>query len=114
MALKTWNTFMGQPAGAYLGWITAIYWLGNGVTFPLAAWVSNRYGRKVGIYFGYAFIVLGIGMQAAAQNEKTFTVSRLFIGMASGWLGNSAPVLINEIAHPSQRAIVSALFMCGW
>ncbi|KAH6695147.1 sugar transporter [Plectosphaerella plurivora] len=114
LALKTWNTFMDFPTGAYLGWITAIYWLGNGVTFPLAAWVSNRYGRKVGIYAGYTFIILGIGMQAAAQNEKTFTVSRLFIGMASGWLGNSAPVLINEIAYPTQRAILSALFMCGW
>ncbi|KAM5344109.1 hypothetical protein ACJ41O_012646 [Fusarium nematophilum] len=114
LALETWNEFMHFPTGAYLGWITAIYWLGNGFSTPLAAWVSNRWGRKPGIYVGYLFLVLGVGMQAAAQNEKTFTYSRLFIGIASGWLGNSAPVLINEIAYPTHRSIVSALFMCGW
>ncbi|KAM6505948.1 hypothetical protein FSOLCH5_014126 [Fusarium solani] len=44
LALDSWNEFMNHPAGAYLGWITAIYWLGNGLTTPIAAWVSNRWG----------------------------------------------------------------------
>ncbi|KAL0939192.1 sugar transporter [Colletotrichum truncatum] len=114
LALNSWNTFMEFPTGAYLGWIAAIYWLGNGVAFPVAAWVSNRWGRKPGIYIGYLFLILGVGMQTAAQNEKTFTVSRLFIGIAASWLGNAAPLLINEIAHPKQRSIANALFMVGW
>ncbi|TEA18637.1 Lactose permease [Colletotrichum sidae] len=114
LALNTWNSFMGAPAGAYLGWITAIYWLGNGIAFPVAAWISNRYGRKPGIYVGYLFLILGVGMQSAAQNEVTFTYSRLFVGIAASWLGNSAPLLINEIAHPKQRSIANALFMVGW
>ncbi|KAJ0379865.1 hypothetical protein COL26b_002018 [Colletotrichum chrysophilum] len=114
LALNTWNTFMDFPTGAYLGWIGAIYWLGNGVAFPVAAWVSNRWGRKPGIYLGYLFLILGVGMQTAAQNEKTFTISRLFIGIAASWLGNAAPLLINEIAHPKQRSIANALFMVGW
>ncbi|KAK7420514.1 hypothetical protein QQX98_002712 [Neonectria punicea] len=114
LALPEWNTFMHNPSGVYLGWITAIYWLGNGVAFPVAAWVSNRYGRKPGIYLGYVFLVLGVAMQVAAQNEKTFTVSRLFIGIAASWLGNASPLLINEIAHPKQRSVANALFMCGW
>lgn len=114
LALPKWNTFMHNPSGVYLGWITAIYWLGNGVAFPVAAWVSNRYGRKPGIFVGYFFLVLGVGMQVAAQNEKTFTVSRLFIGIAASWLGNASPLLINEIAHPKQRSVANALFMCGW
>lgn len=114
LALPIWNKFMNEPAGVTLGWITAIYWLGNGVAFPLAAWVSNRYGRRPGIYVGYLFLILGVGMQGAAQNEKTFTVSRLFLGIASAWLGNGPPLLINEIAHPSHRSIANALFMCGW
>ncbi|KAF4975477.1 hypothetical protein FZEAL_7740 [Fusarium zealandicum] len=114
LALDTWNEFMHHPTGAYLGWITAVYWLGNGLSTLFAAWVSNRWGRKPGLYVGYVFLVLGVGMQSGAQNEKTFTYSRLFIGIASGWLGNSAPVLINEIAYPSHRSIASCLFMCGW
>ncbi|KAK1976406.1 sugar transporter [Colletotrichum cereale] len=114
MALPRWNTFMENPSGAYLGWITCIYWLGNGLGFPVASWVSGRYGRKPGIYLGYLFLILGVAMQTAAQNEATFTYSRLFIGLAAAWLGNSAPLLINEIAHPKQRSIASALFMVGW
>ncbi|KAG7113381.1 High-affinity glucose transporter like protein [Verticillium longisporum] len=114
LALDTWNSFMDFPRGTYLGWITAIYWLGNGVAFPVAAWVSNRWGRKLGIYFGYFFLIIGIGLQAGAPNEKTFTLSRLVIGLASGWLGNSSPLLINEIAYPKQRSIANALYMCGW
>ncbi|WYZ34574.1 hypothetical protein EsH8_I_000850 [Colletotrichum jinshuiense] len=114
LALPNWNNFMDHPSGAYLGWITGIYWLGNGIAFPVAAWVSNRYGRKPGIYLGYLFLILGVVMQAAAQNEVTFTYSRLFVGIAASWLGNSAPLLINEIAHPKQRSIANALFMVGW
>ncbi|KAF6803782.1 sugar transporter [Colletotrichum sojae] len=113
-ALPHWNNFMNTPGGAYLGWIGAIYWLGNGIAFPIAAYVSNRYGRKPGIYIGYLFLILGVVMQTAAQNEKTFTYARLFIGIAASWLGNAAPLLINEIAHPKQRSIANALFMVGW
>ncbi|KAG6353506.1 hypothetical protein INS49_005467 [Diaporthe citri] len=114
LALPRWNTFMHHPSGAYLGWITGIYWVGNGIAFPVAAWVSNNYGRKAGIYVGYLFLVLGVVMQAAARNEVTFTYSRLFVGIAASWLGNSAPLLINEIAHPKQRSVANALFMVGW
>ncbi|KAH7134617.1 sugar transporter [Dactylonectria estremocensis] len=114
LALPNWKDFMGNPSGAYLGWITAIYWLGNGIGFPVAAWVSNKYGRKPGIFVGYVFLVAGVGMQTAAQNERTFTYSRLFIGIAASWLGNASPLLINEIAHPKQRSVANALFMCGW
>ncbi|KAK1996230.1 sugar transporter [Colletotrichum falcatum] len=114
LALPRWKAFMGNPSGAHLGWITSIYWLGNGLAFPVAAWSSGRYGRKPGIYLGYLFLVVGVVMQAAARDEATFTYSRLFIGLAASWLGNSAPLLINEIAHPRQRSVANALFMVGW
>ncbi len=73
LALKSWNQFMDNPTGAYLGWIAGIYWLGNFISTPIAAWISNRWGRKPGVYAGYFFLIIGVGMQAGAQNEKTFT-----------------------------------------
>ena len=113
-ALPRWHTFMDNPTGAWLGFINAIYWLGNGVSFPVAAWVSNKYGRKPGVYVGYIFLVLGTILQTAAQNEATFILARLFLGAASAWFGNAVPLLINEIAFPTHRGICNALFMCGW
>ncbi|WQF76730.1 Putative major facilitator, sugar transporter, major facilitator superfamily [Colletotrichum destructivum] len=114
LALPFWNRFMHHPSGAYLGWISAIYWVGNFIGFPIAAWVANRYGRRAGLYLGFPFLLLGVVMQTAAQNEAMFTYSRLSIGFASAWFGNSAPLLINEIAHPKQRSITNAMFMVGW
>lgn len=113
-ALPGWHTFMNNPTGAWLGFINAVYWLGNGVAFPVAAWVSNKYGRKPGVYIGYGFLVLGVTLQTAAQNEVTFVLARMFLGAASAWFGNAVPLLINEIAFPTHRGICSALFMCGW
>lgn len=112
--LDQWEDFMGHPAGAWLGWINAIYWLGCFLTYPPAAWVSNRWGRKAGIYLGYVPLAIGVALQTAAPNDKIFLVSRLFLGSASALFGNGAPILINEIAHPAHRAIANAAFMSGW
>jgi MFS family permease len=79
-ALPQWHVFMNNPAGAWLGFINAIYWLGNGVTYPIAALVANKYGRKLGVYIGYCFLVLGVILQTAAKNEITFVLARLFLG----------------------------------
>ncbi|KAL1890714.1 hypothetical protein Sste5346_008038 [Sporothrix stenoceras] len=112
--LTRWNDFMDHPAGAWLGWINAIYWLGCFLGYLLAAWISNKYGRKPGIYIGYLPLAIGVAMQTAAPNDKVFLVSRLFLGCTSALFGNGAPLLINEIAHPAHRAIANATFMSGW
>ncbi|KAH6653800.1 general substrate transporter [Truncatella angustata] len=113
-ALSQWQDFMGNPSGAWLGWINAIYWLGAGIFFPIAAWISNKYGRKPGIYVGYIFLVLGSLLQALTPNVTGFILARFFVGCASALFGNGAPVLINEVAYPTHRGILNALFMCGW
>ncbi|RHZ56164.1 uncharacterized protein CDV56_107532 [Aspergillus thermomutatus] len=113
-ALDQWNIFMDYPTGAKLGWINAISLLGCGVASPVAAWVSNRFGRKPGIYGGYIFLILGSVLQTASPNPTAFLLARLSVGVASAFFGNAAPLLINEIAHPSHRSILNSLFMTGW
>ncbi|KAL4937020.1 hypothetical protein BDV06DRAFT_232839 [Aspergillus oleicola] len=46
----TWQEFMDHPTGAWLGFINALYWIGTFVGALLAAWVSNRFGRRGGIW----------------------------------------------------------------
>ncbi|GIJ83272.1 hypothetical protein Asppvi_002091 [Aspergillus pseudoviridinutans] len=113
-ALDQWNLFMDYPTGAKLGWINSIVLLGTGVASPIAAWVSNRFGRKPGIYGGYIFLILGSVLQTASPNPTAFLLARLSVGVAAAFFGNAAPLLINEIAHPSHRGIVNSLFMTGW
>ncbi|KAF5229920.1 hypothetical protein FAUST_10084 [Fusarium austroamericanum] len=75
-ALPKWNKFMDHPQNAWLGFINAIYWFLNGVSFFIAA--------------------------------------RGLLGCAAGWYTSGAPLLINEIAYPTHRAIASACFQCGF
>ncbi len=114
LALSTWNSFMGEPSGAWLGFINAIFWLGMGVSLPLAAAMSNKFGRKAGGYVGYVFLILGTALQSAATNTTTFVLGRFFIGVASAWYGSNVPLLVNEIAYPTHRGIASSLYNCGW
>ncbi|KAL7656176.1 hypothetical protein ACMYSQ_005290 [Aspergillus niger] len=113
-ALDQWKAFMNNPTGARLGWLNAIYWLGCGIGYPTAAWISNRYGRKPGVYVGYLFLTLGCVLQTAAPNAVAFMLARLFLGGASALFGNAVPLLINEVAYPTHRGMLNSLFMSGW
>ncbi|KAL1303060.1 hypothetical protein AAFC00_006506 [Neodothiora populina] len=113
-ALHQWTGYFEEPKGAWLGFINAIYWLGCGITYPIAAYVANKWGRKAGVYAGYLFLILAAALQTAAPNVTAFLLARFFVGIAAAWFGNCVPLLINEIAYPTQRSIANALFMCGW
>ncbi|KAM0709861.1 hypothetical protein Q7P35_003903 [Cladosporium inversicolor] len=112
-ALHQWRDFMNTPTGVWLGFINAIYWAGTGITYLTMPWISNRYGRKLGIYMGYGFLALGVGL-CGTNNETGFILSRFFVGCASACFAATVPLLINEIAYPTHRGIANALFMCGW
>ncbi len=114
LALPQWYAFMQNPAGSWLGFINAVYWLGMGVSFPVAAATSNRFGRKTGIYVGYVILVVGTVLQTAAGNRTTFILGRFFLGMAGAWYGSNVPLLISETAYPTHRGIASSLYNCGW
>ncbi|KAJ5151416.1 sugar transporter (hexose transporter) [Penicillium canariense] len=113
-SLDTWQVFMEHPTGAWLGFINAIYWIGTFFGALVAAWTSNKFGRKVGIYFGISLLVVGSALQAAAPHDSAFIVARLIVGMSSGFLNNAAPLLLNEISYPTHRPVANALFMCGY
>lgn len=112
--LNSWQEFLNTPKDAWLGFINAAFWIGMGVAYPIAAMVSNTYGRKTGVWLGYVFLVLSVSLQAAAQNAAEFILGRLFVGVASAWFGNSIPLLINELSYPTHRGIMNAMYNCGW
>lgn len=113
-SLPSWQEFMDTPTGAWLGFINAIYWLGMMVCSPIASLISNKYGRKTNVWVGYLCLALGVALQTAAPNAVTFLLARLFLGACSAFYSNSVPLLINEIAYPTHRGIVSAVFNTGW
>ena len=112
-ALPQWQEHMDTPSGAWLGFINAIYYVGTASNSPIAAFVANKYGRKAGIYTGYTMLFLGVAL-CGPNSDIAFLMSRFFIGCSTAWFTNAVPLLLNEIAYPTHRGIVSALFMSGW
>jgi MFS family permease len=78
---------------------------------PLQAWCSNRFGRKSCIWIGYVFIIIGVAMQTAASTPTLFIVSRVFVGHSGAWF-QSAAILVTELAYPSHRSKLIALYQC--
>ncbi|KAL2840405.1 sugar transporter [Aspergillus pseudoustus] len=113
-ALPPWQSFMHHPKGGWLGFINAAQAMGSIIAGYPAAWTGKTFGRKTGIYLAYMFLTIGTTLQTAAPNPGCFITARVFVGFATQFFGNSAPVLVTEIAYPSHRGIVTALYQCGW
>lgn len=113
-ALDQWQDFMNRPTGAWLGFINAIQPIGAVVTYPVSAWVVQRYGRRTGIWIGYFFLAASTALQTAAPNDVAFIIARFLLGPASAWYATAVPLLITECAYPTHRGIVTALYNCGW
>lgn len=114
MALPEWFAFMDDPSGSWLGFINAVQALSAAIALPAVAYFANRWGRKKGLLIGYVFLLLGALLQALGHNKATFVLGRFFIGQPSAWWGSLAPLLITELAFPTHRAILTALYNCGW
>lgn len=113
-ALPQWQGFMHYPTGAWLGFVNAVQSLGAFTTYPLVAWSANKFGRKRTLFVAYFWLLLGVGLQVGSWNPAMFTCGRLFIGGVTSFFGASAPLLITEIAYPTHRSIVTALYNTGW
>ena len=108
--LEQWKFFMGLPKGAWLGFINAASLLGACTVYPLITWICAHYGRKMGIAFGYFWLLLGAGIQAGATNPTMFIFGRLLVGGASSSFDVSSPCLITEIAYPTHRGVLTAFY----
>lgn len=58
-----WDDFFGNPRGASLGLMSAIMSLGSICSTPIAPWVADKYGRRVGITVGSIIMIIGAIMQ---------------------------------------------------
>ncbi|KAF4964252.1 hypothetical protein FSARC_7806 [Fusarium sarcochroum] len=110
LALPHWNEFMDYPTGAWLGFINAIYSLGCATGYPVAAYISNRWGRKLPVWASVFCAAIGVALQTAAQNDVMFIIARLFQGWSQGFT-LSVPLLIAENAYPTHRGVCSALVL---
>ncbi|KAJ5982848.1 MFS sugar transporter [Penicillium waksmanii] len=98
-SLGQWKEFMDHPAGAWLGFINAIQFLGVMLGLPLQAWAANRFGRKRTIFVGFSSL---LSVQHFRPVQPTRPCSSLLVSWSDRLVpGSKSIVLITEIAYPT-------------
>jgi MFS family permease len=114
LALPRWMSFVGEPKGAWLGFISGAQNIGSMAFYPVVAWSANRYGRKPTILAGYIFLCAGTGLQTGATNTNMFIAARVLVGISAAFFGGGVPLLMTETAYPTHRGVLTSLYLCGW
>ena len=113
-SVPQWQKFFGHPTGSRLGTIS------NGVRYGqigglfFCAPIIQRFGRKWPIALGSTILLVGVILQTTAQNYAMFVIGRILIGFGNTIQQTTCPILISELAYPSQRAqIVGFMISTG-
>ncbi|KAL6802484.1 general substrate transporter [Trichoderma sp. SZMC 28013] len=113
-SLPQWRDYFNSPTGPHLGALSNAYVFGNIATFVVASWFSDKYGRLWGIRLGSFIVCVGAALQAASQNYAMFFVARFIIGVGGMLVIVASPCLVSELAYPSHRGVITAIFGPSW
>jgi len=102
------------PSGAILGLLVNIQTIGGVVVLPIGPWMSDKYGRRHPIFLGSCIIIGAAILQGCATNMAMFVVGRFFIGVGGMFISCSAPSLLGELAYPTHRPIITAVYNTTW
>ncbi|KAH6884281.1 general substrate transporter [Thelonectria olida] len=108
--LPQWRGTFGNPSGALLGFMNAIYPISKLIGLFPCTWIGDRYGRKKALCIGLAMLPVGAALQAASQNTAMFIVARSVLGFSTSFLAQPSPILVTELAYPTHRAKVTSLY----
>ncbi|KFZ02071.1 hypothetical protein V501_09675 [Pseudogymnoascus sp. VKM F-4519 (FW-2642)] len=107
--LSYWREYFDNPKGPILGLFNASMSLGSLIGLFFVPYLVDRWGRKCGVTIGCIVMLIAVGLQAGAQNFGMFIAARMLIGFGDCIVLGAAPLLITEIAHPQDRAILVTL-----
>lgn len=108
--LPQWREYFGQPQGAILGAMNSVYPVGKLLALFVVTYVSDRWGRKLPIYMGLVFCISFAVLQGLSKSLESFIVARALLGFFTTFLSQPSPILITELAYPTHRGKLTALY----
>ncbi|KAH6987114.1 general substrate transporter [Ilyonectria destructans] len=108
--LPQWQTYFGHPEGALLGAMNSVYPAGKVVALFLVTYLCDRIGRKRTMAIGSIACVAFAIMQGLARNINMFIAARAVLGFFTSFLAQPSPILITELAYPTHRGKLTALY----
>ncbi|KLO08006.1 hexose transporter [Schizopora paradoxa] len=112
--LTQWEDAFNHPMGSKLGLLGAIQNIGSLGCLPFSPYACDLLGRKRTIFLGACIIVAGAIVQTASQSVEMFIGARFLVGFGLGFAGAGAPLLVMEIAYPTQRAPLGSVYNALW
>ncbi|KAF5013365.1 hypothetical protein FDECE_612 [Fusarium decemcellulare] len=109
-SLDAFNEKFDHPRGSRLGFYGASTQLGGAFTIFVAPAVIQKFGRRAMCFIGSIIVISMAIMQTFARNFEMFVAGKLLLGFGSTGVQIAAPVLVTELAHPRQRARITALY----
>ncbi|KOS18592.1 Lactose permease [Escovopsis weberi] len=102
-SLESWQDALGHPTGTRLGTISNGTRYGQLGALLVAAPLIQWLGPRRPITIGSLLLLVGVALQAGAQNYGMFVFARCLIGFGNTIQNTACPILASELAHPSQR-----------
>ncbi|MCJ1367520.1 hypothetical protein MMC16_006653 [Acarospora aff. strigata] len=96
------------------GIVYAIYTIGNLVGSFAAGPATDFRGRRVGMFIGALIIVVGTCVQATCHNLGGFMAGRFILGFGVAISVSAGPAYVSEMAHPSFRGVMTAVYNTFW
>ncbi|KAG8992051.1 hypothetical protein FRB95_004097 [Tulasnella sp. JGI-2019a] len=112
--IQQWHSYFGNPEGSTLGLLTSVQNIGGFIALPIAPFVTDGLGRRKGVFIGGIIMLGGVALQAQATNVAQFIAARGMIGFGMTFSINAAPLLVTELAYPTQRGPITAVYNTTW
>ncbi|EEU42511.1 uncharacterized protein NECHADRAFT_40128 [Fusarium vanettenii 77-13-4] len=108
--LPQWRQYFDNPEGALLGLMNSVYPLGKVVSLLVVSYVCDRWGRKLPILIGLITCIAFAILQGLSKDIHSFIIARAFLGFFTSFISQPSPIIITELAYPTQRGKLTALY----
>jgi multidrug resistance protein len=108
-------SIVGELGGFHqFPWLFSAYLLGQAVTTPIYAKLSDVFGRKPILLLGIGMFLLGSILCAAAWNMLALIVFRAIQGIGAGAVQPTAMTIVGDVYTVAERARVQGYLASVW
>ena len=108
-------SIVGELGGFHqFPWLFSAYLLGQAVTTPIYAKLSDVFGRKPILLLGIALFLVGSVLCAAAWNMLALIVFRAIQGIGAGAVQPTAMTIVGDVYTLAERAKVQGYLASVW
>ncbi|KDR67799.1 hypothetical protein GALMADRAFT_216182 [Galerina marginata CBS 339.88] len=105
-SVQKWeNEFHNPHGGTNIGSLAA---------YPFSPYLADGLGRRPAIFIGACIMVCATILQTASSSFGMFIGARFLIGFGLTFAASAAPLLVTEIAYPTQRAQATSMYNTLW